>query len=142
MGFVACLRPYDPRRGCVARSYAHAGFDLRFVEGVPVRGLSAKQSEELRKLRQPGKGKEALLDVYSDEEWEEFVARQAAAKLGLPAAVVARSAPQAPPPPSSAEALDHTDVGGIRVQHTQDAPPDPATEIVAPKGPKRKGGGR
>lgn len=139
MGFVACLKPYDPRRGCVARSYAHAGLGLRFAEGVPVRGLSEKQAEELRQLRQPGKGKEALLDVFSDAEWESFLARTAAAKLGLPESLVSRAVPQAAP----VEALDHTDAGGVRVQHTQEAAPDPvAASAAAPKGPKRKGGSK
>lgn len=145
MGFVACLKQYDPRRGCVARSYAHAGMNLRFAEGIPVRGLTEAQAEALRKIRQPGKGKEALLDIYSDEEWDDFLARQAAAKLGLPAPIAARAMQQAPPSAQNAVAVDtlaHTDLNGVRVQHTQEAAEPAAAEAAPSKGPKKRSGGR
>lgn len=161
MAFVARLKPLDPRRGQVAETYSLAEFDLRWNQGTVHRGLTASQAEKLRGMRQPGKGKAPLFDVHSEEEWDDVLAREAAAKLGLPEPIAARvmptvSAPKAAPsepaapetPPVLAdvavpiEALDHTDANGIRVQHTQAAPEPPAAAPVANKGPKKPGGNK
>jgi hypothetical protein len=152
MAYVARLKPYDPRKGQVARSYAHAALDLRFNEGTVARGLSESAAAALRALKQPGKGKAELFDVCTEEEWTDLLAREAAAKLGLPGPVAARVLPgvAAPSPPQTPavsvpiENLEHTDVGHTRVQHTQAPPPAPtAPAAAAPadaKRPRRVGG--
>lgn len=158
MPFVARLKPLDPRRGQVAETYSLAEFDLRWNQGTVHRGLTEAQAEKLRGMRQPGKGKAPLFDVHSEEEWDNVLAREAAAKLGLPEPLAARvmptvSAPKVAPAPAAApaladdlavpvEGLDHTDANGIRVQHTQAAPEPPAAAPVANRGPKRPGGNK
>jgi len=152
VAYVARLRPFAPQLGQLARSFTHAKLDLSFREGVVVRGLTAAQADVLRVLKQPGKGKGPLLDVCTEEEWEGVLAREAAAKLGLPEAVAARVLPQAVPAPAPVqsevsipiEALEHTVVGAQRVQHTSAASPTGQTPAApkTPSGPRRRGGGR
>lgn len=152
MSYVVRLKPIDERRGQVAQSYTHAGLGRRWVQGTIHRGVTEQEAEQLRPLRQPGKGMAPLFDVVAETEWESFVAAEAAAKAGLPLSIVRPAAPApaepaAPPAGVSIpiETLEHTDAGGVRVQRTQEAPvvpatPPPATTPRAAR-PKKAGGG-
>lgn len=144
MTFEARIKPYDPRKGQVGRSYSHIGINRRFVEGQIYRGLSAEEAETLRKIEQPKAGRGLLFDVGTPEEMAEILAGETAAKLGVSRPTAARVVP--PPAPGAAsvpiEQLDHTDANGVRVQHTQGAP-EPAPEAAparAPARPKQPGG--
>jgi hypothetical protein len=132
--FVARLKPLDPRKGHVAESYAHAGLGLRWNQGTAHHSLSEEQAAVLRKAD--------LFDVVAEEDWQAFAGEGAPTKAGL----------RAPPPAGQTatvgvliETLDHTDAGGVRVQHTQPAPP-PAPQAgparTVPARPKRTGGGK
>ncbi len=144
MSYVVRLKPFDPRKGQVAQSYAHAGFNLRWNQGIAIRDLPEDRAAVLREMRQPGKGLAPLFDVVPEAEWEHFLAVEAAVKLGLPPPVKAPPAPEiASAPPGAAlpiEGMEHVDLDGQRVQLTQAAPVEAAPEPVKARGPKKPGG--
>ncbi len=151
MSFEARIKPYDPRRGQVGRSYSDLALGRRFLEGQVYRGLSADEAEALRKIPQPRAGRGLLFDVGTPEEMAEILAVEAAAKLGVPRPAAQRVVPAAPSAPAAPEVavpidqLEHTDGNGTRVQHTQGAPDEapPAAPAGRPQGgsgPRRPGG--
>lgn len=150
MTFAARIKPHDPRKGQVGRSYTHIGLNRRFVEGQIYRDLTEQEAAVLRGIQQPKAGRGALFDVGTAEEMEQILANEAADKLGVSRTV----APAIVPPPKLAapaapvavpiEQLEHTDAAGVRVRHTQDAPAPPPPPAPAPAAqgarPKKAGG--
>lgn len=151
MSFAARIKPYEPRKGQVARSYTHIGLNRRFVEGQIYRGLNESDAAVLRAIRQPKAGRGPLFDVGTPEEMEQILADEAAAKLGVSRAV----APLVVPPPQlvgpepaarasfavPVEQLEHTDLrggaGNARVQHTQGALVAPSLATPSRSAPNR-----
>lgn len=148
--YFARIKPHDPRKGQVARSYTSVALNRRFSEGVIYRDLTEAEATALRAIQQPKAGRGALFDVGTAEEMEGVLSAEAADRLGVSRTVGAlvvpppRLAPAAPALETAlpVETLEHVDVGGQRIQLTQPAPPEPAAAPApTPKGPKKPGGG-